>query len=228
MKHRVYVISASRYADLPFTDKEKKEFVFCVKNGQKALYEEHGCANVFETGKLVESRNWALDHAFKDKLICVQLSDDVKKITINKNFGEKKVVPLSEAIEDIVNKFDKTSGFYLMGIPPTNNDFFAKKMTATNVFCIGDALFVKPSAPRFDTNLSLKEDYDFTLSHIKQYKTVVRYHKYLWEFAHYSNAGGAVDYRSDTTEQANIDYLLRKWGDAIKLNPKRKNEILMT
>ena len=53
----------------------------------------------------MQSRNFALEHAFNENKICVQLSDDIKKVTINQNFGEKKTVTLEYAINDIINKF---------------------------------------------------------------------------------------------------------------------------
>jgi hypothetical protein len=86
--------------------------------------------------------------------------------------------------------------------------------------------FCKPNEIRFDEQLTLKEDYDFTLQHIQKYGTI-RYQKYLFTFQHYSNKGGAVDIRNDKEEQKNIMILKSKWGDKIRLNPKRKNEILI-
>ena len=86
--------------------------------------------------------------------------------------------------------------------------------------------FCKPNEIRFDEQLTLKEDYDFTLQHIQKYGTV-RYQKYLFTFQHYSNKGGAVDIRNDKEEQKNIMILKSKWGDKIRLNTKRKNEILI-
>ena len=227
MNYRVYIISASRYDKLNFNQKQKNEYIFCVKNGQKELYEKFGCKNVFETGGLMQSRNAALEMAFKENKICVQVSDDLKKVTINKNFGEKKQVDLCNAINELVIIFEKINGVYLMGVPPTSNDFYAKKIVSKNTFCIGDMLFIKPNPLRFDTNLTLKEDYDYTLQHLDKYGNVFRYQKYLFEFEHYKNKGGAVDYRSEKEEQKNIRILISKWGDKIKLNPKRKNEILI-
>ena len=98
MKHNVYVISAGRYDKLPFTKEQKSKYIFCVKNGEGNLYKKNGCENVFETGNLMQSRNFALEHAFKNKKMCVQLSDDIKKVVINKNFGEPKKVDLDYAI----------------------------------------------------------------------------------------------------------------------------------
>jgi hypothetical protein len=227
MNYRVYVISAGRYNALPFNKKQKESYIFCVRNGEKTLYENAGCKYVHETGKLVESRNFALKHAFANNNICIQLSDDIVKVNTNKSFGTKKEVDLDESLTDMVNIFNKITGVYLMGVPPTDNYFYAKKLVSKNTFCIGDLLFVKPCNLYFDESLTLKEDYDYTLQHINQYGHCFRYQKYLYTFQHYKNKGGAVDYRNESEEQKNIFYLMAKWGSKIKLNPKRKNEILI-
>jgi hypothetical protein len=227
MSYNVYVISAGRYNKLNFSTEQKKNYIFCVKNGEGHLYKKNGCLNVFETGKLIQSRNAALDMAFQQNKICVQISDDLRKVTTNKNFAEKKEVNLDLAIEELIKVFKKVNGVYLMGVPPTTNDFFAKTLISKNTFCIGDMLFIKPNDLRFDTALTLKEDYDYTLQHLNKYKNCFRYQKYLFEFEHYKNIGGAVDYRTEQEEQKNIKILFAKWGSKIKLNAKRENEILI-
>ena len=175
----------------------------------------------------MQSRNAALDMAFNENKICVQLSDDLKKVTTNKNFTLKKQVDIDFAIQELIKVFMKVEGVYLMGIPPTSNHFFAKSLISKNTFCIGDMLFIKPNDLRFDTSLTLKEDYDYTLQHLQKYKNCFRYQKYLFEFEHYKNKGGAVDYRTEKEEQKNIMILKSKWGDKVRLNTKRKNEILI-
>ena len=227
MNYQVYVISAGRYNKLPFTKEQKEKYIFCVKNGEADLYKKSGCENVFETGTLMESRNFALKHAFEKDVICVQLSDDLKKVTTNKNFQEKKQLNLDDVLPKMVKIFNKVQGVYLMGIPPTNNDFYAKNKISKNTFCIGDLLFIKPCKLCFDESLTLKEDYDYTLQHLYKYGNCFRLQNYLFEFEHYKNKGGAVDYRTEQEEQKNIRYLISKWGDKIRLNPKRKNEILI-
>jgi hypothetical protein len=227
MNYNVYVISAGRFDKLPFSNEQKNKYIFCVKNGEKLLYEKAGCKNVFETGSLINSRNAALEMAFNENKICVQLSDDLKKVTTNKNFNLKKQVDLDFAINDLINIFHKLKGVYLMGIPPTSNDFFAKNLISKNTFCIGDMLFIKPNELRFDTALTLKEDYDYTLQHLKKYGNCFRYQKFIFEFEHYKNKGGAVDYRTEQEEKKNIMILKSKWGDKVRLNKKRENEILI-
>jgi len=226
--HNIYVISSNRDRDLGFSNKQKKDFLFCVGNGQKKSYEKAGCKTVFETGSLIDSRNFALDHAFELGVICVQVSDDLKRVVLNKNFYEcRKEVDLTVCINDMVKKFIKTEGVYLLGTPPTDNHFFSAKIVSKNTFCIGDMFMCKPNPIRFDNKLTLKEDYDFTLQHIKKFGTCIRYQKYIFSFEHYKNSGGAVEYRDSIEEGKNIRYLIAKWGDKIKLNPKRNLEILI-
>ena len=88
-------------------------------------------------------------------------------------------------------------------------------------------IIIKPNNLRFDSSLRLKEDYDYTLQHIKEFGGCVRYGLFLCSFKHYSNKGGAVSYRTNNLEQETIKYLMEKWGECIKLNPKRENEILL-
>lgn len=227
--HQTYVISAGRANALPFDKHALSTYVFCVKTGEGDQYRAAGCQHVYETGTLMQSRNWALDHAFNNGHICVQLSDDLKSVKLNPHVaaGKKDTVRLQQAITVMVEKLSAVKGLRLLGVPPTSNAFFAKQPLSKNTFCIGDAIFVKPSEPRFDDNLTLKEDYDFTLQHIDRYGIACRYQRFLWEFQHYSNPGGAVAYRDDAREQKNINYLLRKWPNHLRLNPKRKNEILL-
>jgi len=227
MNYNIYVISAGRHDKLNFTFEQKNNYIFCVKKGEKYLYQNSGCKNVFETGTLIQSRNAALDMAFSENKICVQLSDDLKKVTTNKNFSFKKQVDIDFAIKELIIVFNKINSVYLMGVPPTSNDFFAKSLISKNTFCIGDLLFIKPNNLRFDTLLTLKEDYDYTLQHIAKYGSCFRYQKYLFEFEHYKNKGGVVDYRTENEEKKNIMILKSKWGDKIRLNSKRKNEILI-
>lgn len=224
--YNVYVISAGRYNKLPFDKNQKQKYIFCVKNGEKQLYEKNGCLNVYETGGLMQSRNFALEHSFNNGKICVQLSDDLKKVKLNKNFGKPLQLNLDIVIDDIITKFKKVKGIKLLGVPPTDNFFFAKSIVSKNTFCIGDMLFIKPNPLRFDEQLTLKEDYDYTLQHIEKYGTI-RYQKYLFTFQHYTNEGGAVDVRNTEEEQKNIRILKNKWGDKVKINTKRENEILI-
>lgn len=205
------------------------EIVFFVKDQQdKEMYLKNGAKKVIVSGSLMDSRNASLEYCFNLNKICIQLSDDLEKIMINDFTGKRtyKYVNVKQAIETIIGHFVQNK-YYFAGFPPTNNPFFALKEYEYNKFIVGDFIIIKPNKLRFDTNLKLKEDYDYTLQHIKELNGCVRYGVFLNSFKHYSNKGGAVDYRTTQLEQKTINYLQQKWGECIKLNPKRENEILL-
>ena len=205
------------------------EIVFFVKDQQdKEMYLKNGATKVIVSGSLMDSRNASLKYCFNLNKICIQLSDDLEKIMIN-DFTAKRTynyVTVKQAIETIFKHFLQ-SKYYFAGFPPTNNPFFALKQYEYDKFIVGDFIIIKPNKLTFDTNLRLKEDYDYTLQHIKELSGCIRYGAFLNSFKHYSNKGGAVDYRTTNLEQETIKYLQQKWGECIKLNPKRENEILI-
>ncbi len=232
MEYLITCISHNRHENLTkiFEKFGTKEITFFVKDEQdKTNYEKHGAANVIISGSLMDSRNAALKHAFGLNLICIQLSDDLEKIAVNDFTGKRtgQTVTAKEAIDDIIQEF-RSSKYNFAGFPPTDNPFFALKPLEENKFIVGDFILVKPNGLVFDSNLRLKEDYDYTLQHIKEYGGCIRFGKYLNTFKHYSNSGGAVSYRNDELEQKTIQYLKEKWGACVVENPKRKNEILLS
>jgi len=96
-------------------------------------------------------------------------------------------------------------------------------------FILGDYFVVDSSPCRFDTTMTLKEDYDFTCSHIKTHGSALRCNRMFVHAKHAKNAGGAVAVRdaAGTKEQYNINILQTKWPGVFKTNVKRKNEVLM-
>ena len=205
-----------------------EEIVFVV-NDQKDVddYKAAGAVEVVTGGSLVGNRNAALDYCFKRDKICVQIDDDLISVAINDFTGKrtKQYVTVKQAIEDLIVGFIK-SDYKFAGAPPTENPFFATKVSQENILITAPFTLTKPNNIRFDKNIRLKEDYDYTLQHIEQ-GGCIRYHKYLFNFKRYGNEGGAVSYRTSELEQQSIQYLQAKWGECIKLNTKRENEILI-
>jgi hypothetical protein len=231
MKYIITCISHGRHENLQkiFDNFGTKEIIFFVKdNTDKVNYENNGAKKVLISGSLMESRNAALKYAFDLGSVCVQLSDDLEKVTLNDFTGKRtgQTVTAKEALDDIMPVFLQ-SKYYFAGFPPTDNPFFALKEFEENKFIVGDFILIKPCNLQFDENMRLKEDYDYTLQHIKFFGGCLRFGKYLNTFKHYSNKGGAVDYRTSSLEKETIEYLKNKWKDCIKLNPKRENEILL-
>jgi len=196
-----------------------------VANGEGDLYRNAGAKNVIESGLLVPSRNRALEDAFSQNKICIQISDDLTKIQrLESNKGID--TSLVDAIFELVIALD-ANNCYLAGCAPTANPFYGSQKIKTNGFIVGDLIAVKPTNLRFDTNLELKEDYDYTCQHLNFYGRVARCDFLLAAFKHRTNKGGAVSYRNTEREQAAINYLINKWPGAIKNNPRRENEVLL-
>lgn len=191
-------------------------------------YLSAGASAVVQGGRLCNSRNLALDLAFMDGLPCVELSDDLKTLAFA--VDKKRVRPA--AFEEVVLSMQAgcaVTGAHLAGVAPTANPFYynPNQPLKTAAFIVGDLIYVRPCALRFDEGLRLKEDYDYTLQHLTQFGAVARVDSVLATFAHRTNKGGAVDFRTAEREQEAIAFLRAKWPGRIKDNPRRPDEILL-
>ena len=184
---------------------------------------------VIESGGLVDSRNSALDDAMSANKYCLMFEDDLVKCQMISSARQKNDISFLNAVKEMYNVLNQTP-VYLAGIAPTPNEFFYHPMRPIGLkhYIIGSFIMIKPKCElRFDKQFRLKEDYDFTLQHIAKYGGVCRLNYLIPTFLHYKNKGGAVDYRTDELEQKTIRQLKKKWGSAIRDNPRRPNEILL-
>ncbi len=202
--------------------------------GEAEEYRAAGARSVVECGGLCESRNLALEMAEDQGAVCIQVSDDLTKVqrAVRDATGLKVVAVDSTFAEVVGMALDalESTGAHLAGAAPTSNPFYANvdRPIHTSAFIVGDFMVVRPDAGlRFDTSLMLKEDYDFTLSHITKLGSVARRDDVLLTFLHRNNPGGAVAVRTAELEQACIAHLKAKWPAFIRDNPRRPNEILL-
>lgn len=201
-------------------------------------------------GKLTPSRNKALADARRLGKVCVQSSDDItaweyrdganaKERTddaVNAAFAAAKRLIISPvaAARFILAKMrasegakPKLGGVYMLG---SCSRTFAGNAFSRQHFILGDFFVVEPdSTVKFDTEMHLKEDYDFTCGHIDKYGSVMRCQRMTLNVKHYSNSGGAVANRDKKgkEEKRNVAILNRKWPGCFRANPKRKNEVIM-
>lgn len=200
-----------------------------VGAGEALAYAMQGAPLVVEAGALCAARNQALRDAWQAGLPCLQLSDDLR--TCQRMVGpDATSCTLADAVQQLHATMAQYPAYKLAGVAPTTNAFFynpARPVTTTR-FVVGDAILVQPCALWFDEQLRLKEDYDYTLQHLATYGGVVRCNDVLLAFAHRTNRGGAVAYRTPRLEQATIAALMQKWPGRMRLNPRRPQEILLT
>lgn len=227
--YHVAVISARRAANVPAMQEQVGPAAWYVPDADVSEYEAQGAATVVGCGaygNLSASRNAALQDAFALNKPCVQTDDDLTKLERVFSPAHSKPIKFHRAVTLMIDRLQQTP-YKLGSVAPTTNRFFYTKPVSTRVFCIASLCVVLPDDIRFDEAIPLKEDYDFTLQHVAQHGGVVRSNDILASYKHYKNAGGAVGYRSDKTEQTAIAILQRKWGNAVRKNPRRTNEILL-
>ena len=232
------IISSKRSANVEQMSIEVGPATWYVAKGEGEAYTRElarigGTGVVVEGGGLCASRNRALEDGFDQGLAVLEMSDDFRGVERAVYSAAKRActeAPFTfvEAVAKMRRALRDT-GMKLGGVAPTSNAFYSnhKKPIHTRAFVVGDMILVEPSEPRFDEEMTLKEDYDFTLQHIAKYKGVARCDDVLAEFAHRTNPGGAVDYRTRELEQKNIAHLKKKWGSLIQDNPRRPDEILL-
>lgn len=203
-------------------------YLFVNDENEKKEYEKIDGVNVVVTNVkgIANTRNFILDWFGKMEEI-MQLDDDIQDILILKNGKLEKIegVILEGFIEQAFADLRK-QGLWLWGVYPVPNAFYMDNKITKSNFIIGTFCGVIVSDIRYDSRLPLKEDYDFTLSHVKC-GGVLRYDFLTVKAKHYTNKGGAVEIRSDESEQMAIDILKKKWGNWVRDNPRRKNEILI-
>lgn len=200
----------------------KLQPTFFVGKGEKRYYEMAGARNVIEAGGLCESRNLALRLSLGTQ--CLQMSDDVTRFRALRGVNQVEEISFTKAVKELKEGMSKV-GASLGGIAPTNNAFFAKTKINTKAFILGDFFISDDPTVGFDESLRLKEDYDFTLQHLKKRGVVCRCDWLMANFKHRTNSGGAVSYRTKALELESILRLKEKWGDLIGSNPRGETEI---
>lgn len=236
MKVHVAVISSGRPANVAKMAEHLGDLgaTWYVGAGEADTYRQAGHRGLghhtfVESGPLCASRNAALDDAAAEGAACLQLSDDLRRIGWAEGTTRDSVQPLTmtDALARLAAAMD-AEGAHLAGCAPTDNPYFAKPRVHRSAFIVGDLVLVRAGCPlRFDEQLCLKEDYDYTLQHLATYGVVARVDQLLATFVHRSNPGGAVAVRTPEVEQEAIARLQMKWPGHIRPNPKRANEVLL-
>lgn len=173
------------------------------------------------------ARNVILERYCKENI--VMLDDDISGV---QKLEKGKLVTMNRKEIDVfiesAFKSIKKIGTKLWGIYPVPNAFYMDNSASPCGFIIGTMFGVIPDL-RFDENLNTKEDYDFTIQHIKKFGKVLRYNNITIKADHYNNSGGCVDQRKKNPEieKEVVDKLKKKWPGIVRDNPKREGEILL-
>ncbi len=186
-------------------------------------------ADATPSGSQPEARNAALNYAFADGRPCVILADDLTGApswwSADTKILHKITIP--RALQ-LINEHTSDVDTPLRGCSPHDSTrFMPKAPVSERAFIVADIMIVHPTDLRFDTNMPLYSDLDFSLQVLSAHSRVARYNPVLPNFTHRENLGGAQNYRSDILEREMVDYMLRKWPGAIIHNVQRPNTVLL-
>jgi len=172
-------------------------------------------------GNLCRVRNWILDTQFNDDTDCIILiDDDCKAISRWENqkkvkFNEKELLKFCEQKSLLC----KELGFKFWGLNCVEDKGAYREYTPFGFlqYIGGPFQAHLKSELRYDEELPLKEDYDFTLQNIKKYGGCLRVNFANYNVKQSEQIGGCADYRNLAYEKEQFFALQKKWGkDIIK------------
>ena len=164
----------------------------------------------------------------------VLMDDDVTSVS-KLSFDSKKLIKLKpfEILKEFEKCFEicKKNNCFLWGIYPVENYFFMKHKISNKCLLVGHILGVIINDLRFDENLPVKNDYDYALQNIVKYKKVARFDFLTCDGKVNSKGGLDYIYKSKDLYEKDFNKFMEKWsgysGFKLKINPKRKNEVLL-
>lgn len=172
-------------------------------------------------------RNAILDY-FEDGEWIIMMDDDLSEIYKLK-MGKLAALTPEEARAEFQKNIDicDQNNCYLWGVYPCANAFFMNNRITNKAFIIGWIMGVKINMLRFDETFPTKEDFDYALQNMLTYKKVARF-DYLTCNAKFKAKGGLDYVYGSEKEQIACEMLLHKWGNWVRPNPKRVNEVLLS
>lgn len=211
----IYIISRGRPANVKSMQHhlDGLSVTWVVREEEITAYKAAGAMRILEGGSLCQSRNIALQDAFNQNLVCVQLDDDLVQFrwwTMN-GFEQIRITTQNAIMRTF--KLMKINNLYLGGAMPTTlvhrSHLPAEPEFQTINFISAAFMVVRPTRLRFNEEMTLKEDYDYTVQHIKEYGGVLRVRQLMCRSKKHKvkQGGGGAEYRTPEIERENITRL---------------------
>lgn len=205
------------------------QITWYVRKEEEEIYKNEGATTkVVKYSTLGDKRNKILQDGKEYDTIF--MDDDLERFRFAINTKEEYDVTFAQLVKEMKKKLNEIPNVKLCGVNSIAKPFFynSKRPISLTNFCVGTISLVKKgSTILHDTQFKMKEDYDFTLQHIKKYGGIVRLNYAMVKAKHWKNPGGQTCFRTDEIMDADIKRLQVKWGQTIQLNPKRAHEILL-
>lgn len=161
-------------------------------------------------------RNWILDNSPDDHILMVD--DDVSSIGY---FEGKEKIRLNEyqVYNFVENAFRMCSeaGTVLWGVNLLDDKKAYREYSPFSLCSVvlGPFMGIIRNELRFDINLGLKEDFDYSIQVLNEYRKILRFNKYHYTVGHLIGKGGCISYRTKAKEKDQRNQLIKKWGSKI-------------
>ena len=169
-------------------------------------------------GNLCKIRNYILDNFFTDCDCIILLDDDCKGIYRWQDqkkikFQPDELMEFCEQMAILCN--DYQFKFWGLNCIPDKGAYREHTPFGTLQYIGGPFQAHLKNPIRYDEKLPLKEDYDITLQHIKEYSGCLRVNFANYDVKQAEQSGGCATYRNLQKEIEQFELLQKKWGTKI-------------
>lgn len=199
-----------------------KQAVLCVAKSEADEYRAKHENKVLEipdelNGKgMATIRQWIVDNAFDDKVLMID--DMVEGIGY---YEAKKAYEFSEQqvydLHDEGFRMAREVGTCLWGMNLLQDKQAYREYSPFSLSSVvlGTFMAVIRNPLKFDVNLGLKEDFDYSLQVLNKHRKILRFNKYHYKVKHIIGQGGCRSYRTKEKEDQQKEAFIRKWGSKI-------------
>ncbi len=213
------------------THKILPSVIYCVHEFEKEEYINLGynvevLPNKLK-GNISRVRNYILENFVKEEGIIID--DDIEDILIWQNIDGRAEQIKIEGLDEWIEKgfiMCKDLGAHLWGVNILGDKGSYREYTPFSTTSTISASFMGfiNNKLKFDEKLPLKDDYDFCINNLNEYRKILRFNNCSLVKKDHGNVGGCADYRNIARETEQINLLAKKWGARIVKFDKVKSE----
>lgn len=151
--------------------------------------------------------------------VVVTVDDDLQGLYLCENREARKI--LGSEVRAFIEKYTivaRELGAYLWGLNVNKDPHNYREYGPISTIAYIGAPFqavLNGNTVRYDENIPLKEDYDFSLQNMNWYRKVLRVNKAYYNVRQVEQAGGCSAMRNIDEEIRQMKLLKRKWGSEI-------------
>lgn len=184
-------------------------------------------------GNIARVRNWILDNRSSDRLLIIDDDiESVKRWELVDGTWLHKILSGEEFLEFIEHGFELAAewGVRLWGMNCLGDKGSYREYTPFACKSYISASFhglIDPEL-RYDETIPLKEDFDFCIQNLREYRSTLRFNMCSMVKKDHGNPGGCAVYRTIEKEKEQLALLQRKWGSRIIKNDLGASSVTRT